>query len=418
MRVDLANYEAFLLDYAEGNLDAEQAAELILFMEQHPDLKVDLEDLSDFTLEAEPALENNFKNQIKKDDYDLKVRFEELSISYYDRSIFADDKKELDFILQQYPQWEKEFEAFGKTYLTIENNIILNGKDALKKEFSYEGSFEHRAVRAMEGQLSPEERATFEVEISNNAQLEFYWKAFRAARLTPESLVYHDKKQLYKSEKRRLVLPLWSGYSAIAASVMLVIGIFALVGGRNQNAPGLSAIKQDTLKLVRESIPQEIKPLVADKTEIIPFRNRVKTPVRNSPKIISGKRVALPELADVKFRSAPVIQQIELETRYLSTVPADLSLNQETTTAFNSAKGLSASQAMLKGVRKILKRNNIEIESPIEDIRKNGLAETGMKGLERITRGNVSIKHEPSGTGQRITGFNIGGLGYNRSSGK
>ena len=37
------NYEAFLLDYVEQNLTAELVAELMLFLEQNPDLKAELE---------------------------------------------------------------------------------------------------------------------------------------------------------------------------------------------------------------------------------------------------------------------------------------------------------------------------------------------------------------------------------------
>ncbi len=37
--IDKHNYEAWLLDYHEGNLTAEQQAELLLFLESHPELK-------------------------------------------------------------------------------------------------------------------------------------------------------------------------------------------------------------------------------------------------------------------------------------------------------------------------------------------------------------------------------------------
>ena len=46
MNINLHNYEAFYLDYAEGNLSAEVVTELILFMEEHPLLKVELDHFS------------------------------------------------------------------------------------------------------------------------------------------------------------------------------------------------------------------------------------------------------------------------------------------------------------------------------------------------------------------------------------
>ncbi len=59
------NYEAFLLDYIEGNLSPEMRAELMLFFENHPELK---EDLDDFEL-----VSTNPEEIIFKDKESLKV---------------------------------------------------------------------------------------------------------------------------------------------------------------------------------------------------------------------------------------------------------------------------------------------------------------------------------------------------------
>ena len=44
-KIDIQNYEAFLLDYMEGNLSSEETVALQLFAAQHPHLEIDLNDL-------------------------------------------------------------------------------------------------------------------------------------------------------------------------------------------------------------------------------------------------------------------------------------------------------------------------------------------------------------------------------------
>ena len=44
MNIDKNNYEAFFLDYHEGNLSPQEVADLYLFLSQYPELKKEFED--------------------------------------------------------------------------------------------------------------------------------------------------------------------------------------------------------------------------------------------------------------------------------------------------------------------------------------------------------------------------------------
>ena len=119
-RINFSNYEAWLLDYAEGNLSAEDTAELLLFMEQHPELQTDVDNLMDFTLTSDEIISADFKHQLHKDESAFKEHFENLCIAFYDKTITAIEKNELESILKQNPHWTKEFKAFAHTYIQQE----------------------------------------------------------------------------------------------------------------------------------------------------------------------------------------------------------------------------------------------------------------------------------------------------------
>ena len=64
-KIDIHNYEAYLLDYSEGNLTGELQVELELFLIQHPELEINLDELSLVTLENESASFSNKKAKTK-----------------------------------------------------------------------------------------------------------------------------------------------------------------------------------------------------------------------------------------------------------------------------------------------------------------------------------------------------------------
>ena len=68
-RISIFNYEAFYLDYLEGNLSQEDNALFLAFLSQHPELKMDEEEI-DFLLPIEEvSLTTNFKAGLKAIDF-------------------------------------------------------------------------------------------------------------------------------------------------------------------------------------------------------------------------------------------------------------------------------------------------------------------------------------------------------------
>ena len=64
-KITINNYEAFVLDYVEGNLDEATIHELKAFVINHPELDIDLEDL-DLPTMNEEKIEFGFKTELKK----------------------------------------------------------------------------------------------------------------------------------------------------------------------------------------------------------------------------------------------------------------------------------------------------------------------------------------------------------------
>ena len=66
MTINRNNYEAFFLDYRENNLTPEQVAELLIFLEQYPDLKEEFESFETIQMAPDKNIRFEVKESLKK----------------------------------------------------------------------------------------------------------------------------------------------------------------------------------------------------------------------------------------------------------------------------------------------------------------------------------------------------------------
>jgi len=74
------------------------------------------------------------------------------------------------------------------------------------------------------------------------------------------------------------------------------------------------------------------------------------------------------------------------------------------------------SQFIWNQVKRILVRNKIDIDKPIEEVKKDGFAEVGFRSLEKVSRGSLVIERENSENRNKITGVQFKGIGFSRST--
>ncbi|MDF1673605.1 MAG: hypothetical protein P1U41_08865 [Vicingaceae bacterium] len=127
------NYEAFLLDYVEGNLSPEHTAELMLFFENNPELKEDLEGFDLLTLDVpETNLENKEVLKINENRI-TALTFDDYAIAEIE-GLNSEEKSAAFYVfLKQNPIYQKEFEVYKKSKL-IAPALVFEDKPVLKRE--------------------------------------------------------------------------------------------------------------------------------------------------------------------------------------------------------------------------------------------------------------------------------------------
>lgn len=129
-KIDIHNYEAYLLDFSDGTLPAEQQVELELFLIQHPELDIDLAELSPFSLEKN-VIQYSEKNNLKRSETDLVS--ESQFIAYIEQQLPLQERIYVEKSCQLNPTLLKKLNLYTATITTPDTSILYSEKKALKR---------------------------------------------------------------------------------------------------------------------------------------------------------------------------------------------------------------------------------------------------------------------------------------------
>lgn len=118
MLIDKSNYEIWVIDWLDGNLNSFQAAQLMAFLDQNPDLREELCDLRSVKLISSMSSFPN-KEELKKAPSDIsQSQFEYLCAAYLENDLTFSQKEELFEIIGASPARKKTFDQIQKTTLS------------------------------------------------------------------------------------------------------------------------------------------------------------------------------------------------------------------------------------------------------------------------------------------------------------
>lgn len=127
--ITLHNYQAYLLDLAEGTLSDEMAIELELFLIQHPNLNDTNTEL--VYLNKDIAINYKAKPSLHKTTHDLVS--DEQFVAYIENQLSQSDKDFIEKSCAINVDLGKELDLFKKSILLPDESIAFPNKNSLKK---------------------------------------------------------------------------------------------------------------------------------------------------------------------------------------------------------------------------------------------------------------------------------------------
>jgi hypothetical protein len=132
MEISRLNYEIWLIDLLDGNLNDCQAEQLQLFLNQNPDLEEEYTELNSLILKPS---KNSFtqKDQLIKSISDLSgPQFDYLCIACHENDLDTEQKTELKEIIGKDPEKKRAFELIQKMRLSPENVRYEHKKNLIR----------------------------------------------------------------------------------------------------------------------------------------------------------------------------------------------------------------------------------------------------------------------------------------------
>ena len=206
MKITRENYEAYLLDHAEGVLSADQQAELFAFLEVNPDLDADF----DLSLDPIPALSE------VSSDWTALLQTEKRIVPDLNTLLIA--KLEGDFELGV-ANLDFSNGEVAKQWLLVQRTKLVAPAVSFSHAASLRMPAEITTVEEWKAAVAEGDLSNHSVSVMASAQMHAEIAGYQAVRLRAQTVAFGNKSVLMQEAK---VVPLFRRVAFAAASIAAI----------------------------------------------------------------------------------------------------------------------------------------------------------------------------------------------------
>lgn len=130
-KIDTYNYEAYLLDFSEGNLTDKQISDLELFAILNPQFEINLNDLEFDRVDVE-SIHFSEKTKLKKTELDLVS--ENQFVAYIENQLNESERKHVDLCCATNQGLANELILFKKSIIIADDFMVYPNPNELKRK--------------------------------------------------------------------------------------------------------------------------------------------------------------------------------------------------------------------------------------------------------------------------------------------
>jgi hypothetical protein len=136
-KINIHNYEIYLIDYLDNKLSNEEKVSVRLFLENNPEIAAEFELLNESAVivDNDTKLEDNstFKKQIIPSKRINENNYEDFFVAHVEKQLSNEETIELHQFVSQNPCLNKEFAIQQKTILQPDLSLVFLNKNSLKR---------------------------------------------------------------------------------------------------------------------------------------------------------------------------------------------------------------------------------------------------------------------------------------------
>jgi hypothetical protein len=152
MNINRHNYEEYFILYMDNELSSDERRMVETFVQNHPDLKEELDILLQYKLVPDATIVFEGKDELMKVKGESPVtlsNYEEWLVLYMDNELSADQRKTVEQFITANPSMKKEVDLLLRTQLQPETIVFANKEVLYRKEEKVRPIFWWRAAAAI-----------------------------------------------------------------------------------------------------------------------------------------------------------------------------------------------------------------------------------------------------------------------------
>lgn len=209
--------------------------------------------------------------------------YEEFFLLYVDKELSAAERKAVEVFVQENPDLQVELLALQQTILKADD-VVLEKKDWLYMEDGV-SSLQENLLLYADDELSAADTRSVEALLATDKAAAAEWNVLRQTKLQPEtSVVFEDKKSLYRTEGGRVVGIRW--WRVAAAAILLGFGLWTGIAVYKNNFQTISGGAEVAGTVTKGSL-QPVNGAVPGKNTNIPQANTGSVPSSQNSTIAS-----------------------------------------------------------------------------------------------------------------------------------
>ncbi len=231
--INISNYEEFLIDFLDGNLDEETHALVVLFLEENPEIAEEFDGIANVSVEeciGSLDDKNSLKVHLQPVILINNDNYEFYFIAYHEGDLSDDEKIQVEDFLEINTDLQAEFKTFADVSSVDAEDIVFGEKKELKQyeiahnDFVSHSDFEIMCVDSIEGNLNAADAQRFDAAIASNNELGNIAAIYSKTKLQADTtIIFEDKESLYQRNFIQIMHYNIRYANSVAAAIVLLL---------------------------------------------------------------------------------------------------------------------------------------------------------------------------------------------------
>lgn len=261
IKINKSNYEEFMIDYLDGTLSAEREAELLLFLDNNPTIKAELDGLDEIVLSEVDAV-FECRDCLKKSVLDSSLvkddNFENFCVASIEGDLSEVEAEHFKNYLHDHPTKKAIYNQYAQLKLQPSNSHIFDEKLPLyhlatqSDETVNKDNYLDFVIARNEGDLSETQLNNLDLFLEKNPELSKEIQAFAKLKLQADTSIVYGNKTSLKRRKIAFALPYAWANTAVASVAIFLFFYFIIPSN-----PGSDVIHNKNISTTDTSVYQD-----------------------------------------------------------------------------------------------------------------------------------------------------------------